>query len=151
MPIPTTPTVHPLWRGRFIRYLENGNAYVRVNSRGGLPAAYEAEVAVAGTLTEDQVVYIQQEAVRGGEWVVVGAAVSGSGPTPGGGDTMAPGTMLIYPGGTAPQNWHTCDGSAVSRTTYSDLFAVLGTLYGAGNGTTTFNLPDLLSWIIKLV
>lgn len=43
---------------------------------------------------------------------------------------------------TAPAGWLLCDGSAVSRTTYAALFAEIGTTYGAGNGTTTFNLPD---------
>lgn len=42
---------------------------------------------------------------------------------------------------TAPTGWLLCDGSAVSRTTYADLFAVIGTTYGAGDGTT-FNLPN---------
>jgi microcystin-dependent protein len=44
---------------------------------------------------------------------------------------------------TPPANWLIADGAAVSRSTYSSLFAVIGTQYGAGNGTTTFNLPDL--------
>jgi len=44
--------------------------------------------------------------------------------------------------GLAPQGFLLEDGSAVSRTTYADLFAVIGTTYGAGNGTSTFNLPD---------
>lgn len=39
--------------------------------------------------------------------------------------------------------WLICDGSAVSRTTYADLFNIIGTTFGAGNGTTTFNLPDM--------
>lgn len=43
---------------------------------------------------------------------------------------------------TAPTGWLICDGSAVSRTTYADLFAVIGTTYGAGDSSTTFNLPD---------
>ena len=44
---------------------------------------------------------------------------------------------------TAPEGWLICDGSAVSRTTYAGLFAVIGTTYGEGDGNTTFNLPDL--------
>lgn len=44
---------------------------------------------------------------------------------------------------SAPSGWLLCDGSAVSRTTYATLFAAIGTTYGAGNGSTTFNLPDL--------
>lgn len=42
-----------------------------------------------------------------------------------------------------PAGWLLCFGQAVSRTTYADLFTAIGTLYGAGNGSTTFNLPDL--------
>jgi len=44
---------------------------------------------------------------------------------------------------TAPVGYLLCDGTAVSRTTYADLFAVISTTYGAGNGSTTFNVPDL--------
>ena len=44
---------------------------------------------------------------------------------------------------TAPTGWLICNGSAISRSVYADLFAVLGTTYGAGDGSTTFNLPDL--------
>lgn len=44
---------------------------------------------------------------------------------------------------TAPTGWLFCDGSEVDRTTYSALFTAIGTAYGTGNGTTTFNLPDL--------
>jgi len=44
--------------------------------------------------------------------------------------------------GTAPTGWLLCNGDAVSRTTYADLFAVIGTTYGSGNGSTTFNVPD---------
>lgn len=53
------------------------------------------------------------------------------------------GIIQMYAGGSAPTNWLICDGSAVSRTTYSALFSVIGTTYGAGNGTTTFNIPNL--------
>jgi microcystin-dependent protein len=44
---------------------------------------------------------------------------------------------------SAPTGWLSCDGSAVSRTTYADLFAVIGTTWGSGNGSSTFNVPDL--------
>lgn len=53
------------------------------------------------------------------------------------------GTVIPYGGDTAPTGWLICDGSAISRTTYAGLFDVLGTAFGAGNGTTTFNIPDL--------
>ena len=56
---------------------------------------------------------------------------------------MAPGRIFPYGGTTAPEGYLMCDGSAVSRTEYSALFAVIGTTFGAGNGSTTFNLPNL--------
>jgi microcystin-dependent protein len=49
----------------------------------------------------------------------------------------------MFAGSASPSGWLTCDGAAVNRTTYAALFAVIGTTYGAGNGTTTFNLPDM--------
>jgi len=60
------------------------------------------------------------------------------------------GSMFPFAGATAPAvtiggvvAWLLCDGAAVSRTDFADLFAVLASTYGAGNGTTTFNVPDL--------
>ena len=49
---------------------------------------------------------------------------------------------VAYAGSTAPSGWFICDGSAISRTTYSDLYTVIGTTYGSGDGATTYNLPD---------
>ncbi len=60
----------------------------------------------------------------------------------GGGVVMPTGAMLEYGGATAPAGWLLCDGAAVSRTTYAALYAVLGNTYGAGDGSTTFNVPD---------
>lgn len=57
---------------------------------------------------------------------------------PVGGVTLWP----VNPPFTLPDGRLTCDGSAISRTTYSNLFAVLGTYYGSGDGSTTFNIPD---------
>lgn len=51
------------------------------------------------------------------------------------------GMVMAFAGTTAPTGWLKCDGSAISRTTYADLFAAIGTKYGAGDGSTTFNLP----------
>ena len=56
---------------------------------------------------------------------------------------VPPGMVLPFAGAAAPEGFLLCDGSAVSRTTYGDLFAAIGTAYGAGDGSTTFNLPDL--------
>ena len=53
------------------------------------------------------------------------------------------GSIIPYAGAATPTGWLMCDGSAVSRSTYTTLFGVISTTYGAGDGTTTFNLPDL--------
>lgn len=59
------------------------------------------------------------------------------------------GGVTQYAGATSPSaNWAICDGSAVSRTTYATLFARIGTTYGVGNGTTTFNLPNVKGKVI---
>lgn len=53
------------------------------------------------------------------------------------------GIIQMYGGITAPTNWLLCDGSAVNRLTYIKLFTAIGTIYGVGDGSTTFNLPNL--------
>jgi len=53
------------------------------------------------------------------------------------------GAVLYFAGQTAPAGWLKANGAAVSRTAYATLFAAIGTTYGAGDGSTTFNLPDL--------
>jgi len=53
------------------------------------------------------------------------------------------GTIAAFGGSSIPSGWLECNGAAVSRTTYSDLFTAIGTTYGVGDGSTTFNLPDL--------
>lgn len=66
--------------------------------------------------------------------------------TPSGGasilETNPIGAILEWPSNTIPINWLLCNGQAVSRTEYSELFKVIGTTYGAGDGSTTFNVPD---------
>ena len=54
-----------------------------------------------------------------------------------------PGMISQYAGTTSPNGWMICDGSAVSRTTYSALYSAIGNSYGSGDGSTTFNLPNL--------
>jgi hypothetical protein len=53
------------------------------------------------------------------------------------------GSITAFVTTTAPDGWLLCDGAAVSRTTYADLFTIIGTRFGAGNGSSTFNLPSL--------
>ena len=58
------------------------------------------------------------------------------------------GTIDVFAGTTAPSGWLLCAGQTVSRSTYANLFAVVGTTYGAGDGSTTFALPDLRGRVI---
>ena len=98
-------------------------ASVPINSTNG-------NVAVSGALS------VTSNATVGGDLTVTGSVISG------GGVVMPVGSMLEYGGSAAPTGWLLCNGSAVSRTTYAALFAVLGIAYGAGDGSTTFNVPD---------
>lgn len=62
--------------------------------------------------------------------------------------TVPSGIIMPFAGTTAPSSYLMCFGQAVSRTTYSALFAAIGTTYGSGDGSTTFNLPDLRGRVI---
>ena len=64
-------------------------------------------------------------------------------------DVVPIGGILPYGGTTAPSGYLICDGAAISRTTYAPLFAVIGTIYGDGDGSTTFNLPDLSDCFVQ--
>lgn len=86
-----------------------------------------------GTQTADGRYYFDSSVGSTGAWR--------STPLPVGG--LPAGSIIQWGSGTLPANWLLCDGSAVSRSTYSSLFAAIGTQYGTGDGTTTFNLPDL--------
>lgn len=70
---------------------------------------------------------------NGSAWVGNAAAVS----------SVITGVIQMYAGSSAPNGYLLCDGSVISRTTYSALFAVIGTTYGSGDGSTTFTLPDM--------
>jgi len=58
------------------------------------------------------------------------------------------GDIKITSRSTAPSKWLFCRGQAISRATYSDLFTAIGTTYGAGDGSTTFNVPDIQGRVV---
>jgi microcystin-dependent protein len=66
-----------------------------------------------------------------------------SAPGGGGSSSVPVGTVSPYAGSSAPSGWLLCYGQAISRTTYASLYAIVGTTYGTGDGSTTFNVPDL--------
>ena len=59
------------------------------------------------------------------------------------GDPIPPGSIAGYGGATPPTGYLICDGSAISRTTFASLFAAIGIAWGPGDGSTTFNIPDM--------
>lgn len=71
-------------------------------------------------------------------WQASGVAVS-----------VAPGAVMAFAMDTAPTGWLKCNAAAVDRTTYADLFAAIGTTFGVGDGSTTFNLPDLRGEFVR--
>ncbi len=82
--------------------------------------------------------------------VAVNAAATGLelavGTTPA---AVSVGTVMAWPLATVPAGWIECDGSAISRSTYAALFSVLGTAYGTGDGSTTFNLPNYKNQFLR--
>jgi microcystin-dependent protein len=98
-------------------------ASVPINSTNG-------NVDVAGAAS------IAGNATIGGNLAVTGTI------TVAGGDIIPAGVIWEYGGAAAPTGWLLCNGAAVSRTTYAALFAIIGTAYGIGDGSTTFNVPD---------
>ena len=62
---------------------------------------------------------------------------------------VPPGAIMAFARSTPPEGWLECNGQAVSRTTYAALFAAIGTTFGAGDGSTTFNVPDLRGEFIR--
>ena len=65
-----------------------------------------------------------------------------------GADAIPPGTMMAYGGKSIPDGWLLCSGALVSRTTYAKLFAAIGTVWGPGDGSTTFALPSVNGRVI---
>jgi hypothetical protein len=63
--------------------------------------------------------------------------------------TLPAGMVMYFANSTVPQGWLQCNGAAISRTTYVDLFSAIGTVYGTGNGSTTFNLPDFRGQFLR--
>ena len=63
--------------------------------------------------------------------------------------TSITGVVQLFAGSSAPNGWLICNGQAVSRITYAALYAVIGTTYGAGDGSTTFNIPNLVNKTVR--
>ena len=64
-------------------------------------------------------------------------------------ESLPAGVIIPFAGTSVPTGCLLCNGAAVSRTDYANLFAAIGTLYGAGDGSTTFNLPDARDRVLQ--
>lgn len=99
--------------------------------------AIEAESITAARL--DPVTNHLIFTTHGGTDIDVGNLTGPQGPV---GPVAPAGAMIDFAAAAPPAGWLLCDGSAVSRTTYATLFGAIGTTWGVGDGSTTFNLPD---------
>lgn len=100
-------------------------------------APEEAKVVFKNTTT-NSVMYIRNPDTNEWEEVLL----------PPTGDTLPVGSISAYGGENIPTNWLKCNGQAISRTDYSELFNAIGTTYGSGDGSTTFNLPNISERVI---
>ena len=100
----------------------------------------DAELGVFYIVLADQTIYTY----NGETLVSVGGGA-------GGGDSAPIGQVSMYAGSTAPNGFLMCNGAAVSRETYADLFRVIGTTYGTGDGSTTFNVPNIKGKIVVML
>jgi len=88
----------------------------------------------------------EQDGMRSRIWVLMEQINTPYTP-PAGGDMLI-GAIVWYPGSSVPSGWLACDGDAYSRSAYDDLYSVIGETFGVGDGTTTFNVPDLQSRVV---
>ena len=99
----------------------------------------DAELGIFYVVLESQNIYTY----NGATLVSVGGGA-------GGGDSLPIGTVIAYAGSTATDGFLLANGDAVSRTTYKDLFRIIGTTYGTGDGSTTFNLPNIKGKVVVM-
>tara|TARA_R100001460_G_scaffold91573_1_gene133391 strand:- start:110 stop:1471 length:1362 start_codon:yes stop_codon:yes gene_type:complete len=98
--------------------------------------------AVTGTLSAAATT-ASSLTVNGATQVNGDLTVTGTATISGGISALPPGAVVPYAAGSAPTGFLVCDGTAVSRSTYSTLFDIIGEAYGVGDGSSTFNLPNL--------
>lgn len=96
-----------------------------------------------------------QLTTQGGDTLDAGLVAGPAGPAgppgpPGSSGDAPAGAVMMFAATIPPTGWLNCDGSAVSRSTYASLFSAIGTVYGVGNGTTTFNLPDFRARVPRM-
>ena len=123
----------------------SGDIEVNNVSTGGINV--KRALVIQGTYTSDGAVTLSGTLSSGNRTVTGDLTASGNMSA---GSLTASGSVNFLPAGvvmwnassTVPTGWLACNGAAVSRTTYADLFVIIGTTFGSGDGSTTFNVPD---------
>lgn len=126
----------------------NGNDVdvdLHIDTRGNGHLKLDSPTDIAGNCTVSGTQTVGTSSVTGNE--TVGGTLSVTGittiPTTSGSFNLLPAGLLgWFAMAAAPAGWLTCDGSAISRVTYVNLFTAIGTSFGVGDGSTTFNLPN---------
>ena len=93
--------------------------------------------------------WVNQSAITAGNVSGVVAVANGGTGTSDGGNLVPTGAVMAFAMFVVPTGWLMCNGAEVSRSTYAALFSAIGTTYGSGNGSTTFNLPDLRGEFVR--
>jgi microcystin-dependent protein len=133
--------------------ISQGTLAQRPASSSGTPGIWGRQAIVTGEVDSPRL-----DLDLGQSWITVGPPTKDGDPTIAGSRSLGPGANQAAPGNSAglfmpgdlkitaavalPTGWLLCDGSTISRTTYAALFAAISTAYGAGDGSTTFGLPD---------
>ena len=116
-----------------------GTSTINVDSLGAKPLRTVSGVALkAGELVAGSVYEASYDSGND-EWLIAGGRHA---------PFLPAGLVSSYGGSSAPTGWLLCYGQAISRTTYADLYSAIGTTYGAGDGSTTFNLPDIRGRVV---
>lgn len=122
--------------GSVVTVVYDGTQFQMLDPADAVQTGGNQTVAGVKTFTSPPVVptaTASNQAVNKGQLDAAVAAIVG----------VPAGAVIPFGMQTPPPGWLVCDGSAVSRTTYAELFAAIGTTWGAGDGSTTFNLPEL--------
>ncbi len=126
--------------------LDPDRPYINANPGAGVEGSWPHAKAIEGSMREILKVITEAGiAPDPGDFTQLYQAIIGLMPEPG----LEPGDVIWRAVSTPSVGFLECDGAAVSRTTYADLFAAIGTTFGIGNGTTTFNLPDIRGEFIR--
>ncbi len=118
-----------------------GGDYLRIynSSKGDLAYFAAAGNVGIGTTSPQAKLHVAGDTQIDGDLKVAGTRFR---------ELAPPGSIMAFAGPNRPAGWLLCDGSVVSRTQYAELYAAIGTAWGTGNGTSTFNLPDLRGRVV---